>query len=409
MSGRPTGSSLPGRAGALVAGLALLVTASAGAQPSGKSQRAHQQAETGAAALAAGATEQALTVLEQAYRLAPLPEILYQLGRVAQAQGRTVPAADLYSRYLESTLDQADAATAELCSKYLRELKAPTAAVTVTAEQGVMLLVDGRLAGALPLSAPLLLSPGGHRFRIESGSRSYESDELAVPAGRQAELHLTPGAGRSAIAVLSLPPVVAILVSPAGLPPGTAETTTRLVADAVQKQHALAVPRDKLVAALPLPAAACAAAPDCQRALGEQTHAATVLTLQLRPNGQGGQRLRGQLLDVATGDPAASSEESCTGCTVSRALEPARGLAVRLLEQGLGRQRGTVDILTTPAGASVRLDGRLLGQTPLSKPAFVGDRDIVVERPGFVAIHAVLPVAVGQTAILSAQLVPLPR
>lgn len=393
-------------AGAVVLGAILLCAGRSFAQSAAKNQRAQKLSEAGAEALTTKDFEKALLNLEQAYRTAALPEILYQLGRVAQAQGRNLAAADLYSRYLESDGEQVDAATRDTITKYVRAISSPTATVTVTADQGALLVVDGRIAGLLPLSGPLLLGAGPHRFRLEIGSRSYESDALDVPAGRQAELRLTPGAARTAIAVLSLPPVVAVLVSPAELPTGAAELVTRAIAESLQKEHALVVPREKLLAALPQPAPACLKARDCQRTLGERTHAATVLSMQLVPDGQGGYKLHGQLLDIPTGDESAMGEDSCARCDVNRALGAARTLAVRLLEQGTTRQRGSLEIKTSPSGAEVQLDGQRLGQTPLARPAFVGDRDIRIERPGFAPIHAVLPVTVDQTASLGVELVP---
>lgn len=398
--------SLPVAAGAVVLGAFLFCAGSSAAQSAAKNQRAQKLSEAGAEALAAKDTEKALLNLEQAYRTAALPEILYQLGRVAQAQGRSLAAADLYGRYLESSGEQVDAATRDTIAKYVRGISSPSASVTVTAEQGALLLVDGRIAGLLPLSGPLLLGAGPHRFRLELGSRSYESDALDVPAGRQAELRLTPGAARTAIAVLSLPPVVAVLVSPAELPSGAAELVARAVTESLQKEHALVVPREKLLAALPQPAPVCIKERDCQRTLGERTHAATVLSVQLTSDGQGGFQLQGQLLDIPTGDESATGEESCPHCDVNRALGPLRTLAVRLLEQGTTRQRGSLEVKTEPTGAEVQLDGHRLGLTPLSRPAFVGERDIRIVRPGFASVHAVLPVLVDQTASLGVELVP---
>jgi hypothetical protein len=229
-----------------------------------------------------------------------------------------------------------------------------------------------------------------------------------MPTGRPAELHLTPGAGRTAVAVLSLPPVVAVLLAPVGVPAATAEPIHRAILESAQKQHVLVVPRDKLVAALPQPVATCLRAADCQRTLGERTHAATVFLLQLEAKGQGGYRLHGQLRDAATGEEAAAGDESCTNCDGLRVLDPVRALTTRLLEQGLARPRGTVEITTTPPGAQVQLDGRPLGVTPLSRPVFSGDRDVRITRPGFAPLHAVLPVVAGQNASLDVQLVPQP-
>ena len=74
--------------------------------------------------------------------------------------------------------------------------------MTVNGEAGALLFVDGKTSGRLPLSAPLLLSAGAHRFRIDVRGSRYESDVLMIPSGRVVELSLTRGTKGTAIAVL---------------------------------------------------------------------------------------------------------------------------------------------------------------------------------------------------------------
>jgi hypothetical protein len=325
---------------------------------------------------------------------------------VAQSQGRAVAAADLYQRYRESTADEPQAVGRDEAERFLRELKAPVCPLIVLADSGALLLVDGRVAGTLPLSAPLLLAPGPHRFRLEIGSHGYDSDELAVPADRPAELRLSPGGGRSLVAVLSLPPVIAVVAAGPSLDAATTAGLNRELAEALQKERALAVPRDRVGAALPQPAAACSAAADCLLTVGQRTQAAWALGLAVRA-GAGGCTLHGQLIDVAAGEPAAERDAPCEGGSLQRAIGPARALAAELLAEGMARRRGTLEVTSAPPGASVRIDGRPRGQTPLSLPAFTGDHTIQVERAGFAPVTATLPVEVGKTASLAVRLTSL--
>jgi hypothetical protein len=84
--------------------------------------------------------------------------------------------------------------------------------LTVSGPPGAFLRVDDKPVGRLPLEAPLALPAGPHRFLLEHRGLRYESDVLPIPQGRVAELSLSPGNQGTAIAVLSLTPMVLLAV-----------------------------------------------------------------------------------------------------------------------------------------------------------------------------------------------------
>ena len=63
-----------------------------------RTEQAKQEVLT---ALSVGNTTHAEEIIERAFRENPDPALLYQLGLVAQAQGRPVAALDVFRRYQE--------------------------------------------------------------------------------------------------------------------------------------------------------------------------------------------------------------------------------------------------------------------------------------------------------------------
>src|SRR5262249_14468048 len=103
----------------------------------------------------------------QAYRLSPSPELLYQLGIVASAEGKTIEAQDLLGRYLvEAGEAPATAAQRAEAERILALRRGPTGQLRVNGEAGAEVLLDERLVGRLPLRKPLLVSQGGHQLGI---------------------------------------------------------------------------------------------------------------------------------------------------------------------------------------------------------------------------------------------------
>ncbi len=88
----------------------------------------------------------------------------------------------------------------------------PGTQLTVSGPPGAFLRVDDKPIGRLPLETTLFVAAGPHRFQLELQGQSYVSDILAIPQGRAAELSLSLGSQGTAMAVLSLKPIV--LVAP---------------------------------------------------------------------------------------------------------------------------------------------------------------------------------------------------
>lgn len=380
--------------------------------------RARKLIDEAAGAVAAQQLPRARQLLERAYRIMPLPEILLQLGKIAQAEGLGVAAADLFRRYLDSVQDLADAATKTAIAQHLASLKEPISEVQVTAPDGSLFLVDGRLVGHTPLSGPLLLSPGPRRFAIETGGKRYESDSLSVPAGRPAHVNLTPGAKGTAITVLSLTPAALLGLTVATVSKGAerdktwASSLRRAIAGAVEKEQTVLISEERLAPLLRAQPADCLTQPQCQEQLAAKAEARTVLRVAVSGAPKGGvssYRFAVSVFDLATGQIAASTEVRCDTCGQSAALGQLSDAVRRMVAQANSRPRGFIAIDSTPAKADVLVDGNPVGKTPLERMSFAGSHSITIKRSGYTPHEAQIDVVLGQTTRVQAGLVRLAR
>lgn len=214
----------------------LSLSNSANAQPATRPPVASPQAaavqrwtEEGNKALQAGDLQLALGRFEQAYVSSPKPELLYALGRVAQAEGRGVAAADLYRRYLAAAGDDVSPSVRATLQQQIASVSAkePTTELEViSGDSEAVLRIDGRVAGILPLSAPLLITAGEHRFTVEKEGRKFQTSPQLLPPGQRAQLQLTL---RSRYAVLTLPEEIPTKSEPELRPVVAAATETRSV------------------------------------------------------------------------------------------------------------------------------------------------------------------------------------
>lgn len=389
--------------------------------------QATEQTATAASALQAKDYATALKLLAEAYAQFPNPETLFQLGALAEAEGRIVEAQDLLRRYL---LDPTVQATPEAQAQVQRVLdlpRQPSGEVNVLGERGALVLLDGRPVGVVPLPLPLLVTAGSHTISLEGSERTMKG-KLKVPDGRGAEMRFDADSGA---VLVTLPPLVVVLAEypplpppplpPPSLPPGSsppappqaspqAETQKRMglaVAQAVRRAN-LALLNTEVARARAPKVAGCLATLPCQIELAQKSEADYVLRIKVeravaapaappgRSEGAGvagaagaagspGERadwqLSQSLIDPEVGDIAATVSERCAGCTAEQAIAQLGTAVERTLERGLGRGRGTLKVTSVPPGAEVRLvvGNRLLGETPLERPVWAGAEPVELE------------------------------
>lgn len=400
--------------------------------------------EKGTAALTRQDFTTALRSFEELYAYSPKPQLLYYLGKVALGEQRVGAAYDLFRRYAESM--GAEGGEPEIRAEVAQLLQSPREAgceVTVQGENGALLSIDGRIAGTLPLSLPLMLPAGVHNLVLEKSKRRVQTQVNLIPR-RQAEVRFTL---MPPLALLTMTPGVMLAMRGASLDPQLATLVRRTVADAVAQQNAVLLTPETQTDTVQQQAELlqCLQQSSCQAALMGRTTAQFVLDLEVQvspaatiasatptakvpaqggipntpPMAQGDDAKKAggassssfvfglKLVDVDVGAVSISGQEGCTDCTAKRAMAQLNERVQEILRQSVVRQRGTLSIGTDPAGATVNVNGRQMGATPYLRDSFVGSQEVELTKPGFQTEKLSLAVTDGQITERQVALTPI--
>ncbi len=93
--------------------------------------------------------------------------------------------------------------------------------------------------------------------------------------------------------------------------------------------------------------------------------------------------VRGQIYDAAMADFASEVESTCVACDAEKLSARLLSVTGELAHKAQQRKTGLLEITSIPPGATVRLNGMRLGQTPLTVTTFAGEHRIEVTKPGF--------------------------
>lgn len=357
--------------------------------PAGASARRHAEVSPVAGAqqaLAAGDVAGAYQSLEQAYRVRPSAEILFWLGRVAEAEKRPVAAQDYMRRFLMEAGTDKDEAAAALRSQAQKLAEQSTEGATearIVGPKGGLLLVDGRLAGTLPLPGTLLLAAGAHALAIETRRKRLDGKVQAI-AGRGVEVLFDLEA--SAVLVSQQPQVLVLRVD-RGVPAADQARLTTAIREALSKARCSPVPAAEALRSAPelrgcLPEIGCALRLADKNGLDY----ALRLAIESKPGPAGPAHpevsISAAVLDVAVGAVAAQVERKCSDCSSDATAAALREVVGRAVEAGLGRPRGTLLIESEPPGAVVKIDGRLAGLAPLRRDVLAGEHAIDLSAGG---------------------------
>lgn len=379
-----------------------------------------------ATAPAAATPAVSLKKLEEAYRQAPNPEALFQLGLQAGAQGKTVEAQDFLRRYLADPLTESAAAGRAEAERVMALPRPPSGEVQILADQYGFVFVDGRLVGTLPLPLPLLVPVGPHVILVEMRDRTMHG-KVKVPDGRGLEMRFSRATGA---VVVTLPPAVILLTQYVGMPPA-AETQRRLqqaVEQAIQKDRLAVFSKEVALARSPK-LRDCLPTLGCQAQLATENEVDYALVMRIErpsaapapPSGPGSVAataaesappaapeawsLQLGLVDAETADTAATATLSCPSCTGEQAAALLPAAVLKLLREGQGRPRGALAITSDPPGAGIKLGTRLLGTTPYTHPTFAGSYEVVLEKSEYQPARLQVEVKEGKQASLAVTLV----
>ncbi len=117
-----------------------------------------------------------------------------------------------------------------------------------------------------------------------------------------------------------------------------------------------------------------------------------------------------ELFDGSSGASLAKTEEGCEICGVADAgnLVASAAATLRTKLDALAKGPSTLTISSDPAGAEVRLDGDIIGVTPLERPVIAGKRVVRVTKEGFIAVEREVTFVEGVSEKVSFELEKVP-
>ena len=375
--------------------------------PEEKNDAAASAANDAAAARAISDYPAATRKLEEAYRKTPSSELLYQLGLLSDAQGKVAEAQDFMRRYLADPTTDAAAPGRVEAERVMALPRPQSGEVQVLSDQYGFVTVDGRLVGALPFPAPLLLPVGQHVIMVEVRDRALKG-KVKVADGRGVEISFNRATGA---AVVTLPPAVIVLPQYSGTPVST-EVQRRLlqaVEQAIQKARLAVFSKDVALGRSPK-LANCLNELSCQAQLAAENE--VEYALRMRVEHTGGQAtkesftLQFNLVDAEVADSAAAAKPSCDTCSseqmANALLDPVRNM----IKEGQGRARGTLSVTSDPSEADVKLGDRVVGKTPYKHATFVGSYDLVLEKSEYQKSRTSIEVKEGKPTQIELSLKP---
>lgn len=348
------------------------------------------------------------TALAAAYRERAEPMLIYLLALLAQAEGRSVAAQDLFRRYLaapevQSASDEKTRQAREHAQQVLNTPALLAGQVALFGPRGALVLLDDRIVGTLPLPLPLLCEPGSHRIAIEHGKKRLQG-KVAIRAGHQAEMRMDADSG--AVLVTLLP---AVLLIQDDLSADEAGRIERAVQQALQASNYIVLRAEVALAQAQQPAGCLNDAP-CLATLAEKNGISYSLRVQSKAQEKpGSRRLSVSFLDRKIGIVGALAEQTCDACTAEASSVLAGQLAKTALTKGIARPRGTLVVKSTPTAAEIYEGEQRLGVTPYQRAAYAETHTLTLRREGYQVETLQVTVSAGQVATAEAVLRDLPE
>jgi hypothetical protein len=382
-------------------------------------QKARPLLDKAIAAMAIGDLPAAARALDSAYRSAPVPEVLLQLARLAQAEKRPVDTYDLYRRYAADPTRIPDEAAQREAETVLAAPQPPSGSLTINGPPSALVVVDGRPVGVLPLPQPLLLAPADHTLVLDLGNKRLDTP-LPIAEGRLCEVRTS----RTGALLISVLPALLVLDEW----PGVASESLRPFNEAIERA-AIVQQMGVMPRAVALQKAAdlesCLGTLSCQQQLARRSGLDYLLRSRVARSPAAGAAspaatptaspaasptaswtLELNLYHVAVADPASSAQVTCEACTIEQAVARYRDALTDVLGRGLPRQFGTARISSFPAGATVAVGGHELGKAPLEVSLWEGQYELTLTHEGRKPARSQLAIAASQQIQVSVPLEP---
>lgn len=139
--------------------------------------------------------EKARAAFLQAYALKKHPSVLLNLAQSELRSGREASAAQHFEQFLREN-PSASATERQDAETGLEAARGKVAEITVTADPGAQVFVDGEPFGTAPLPAPIFLAPGQHKLEARKDAQSRVVD-ISASAGLKLSPNLSFSAGQT--------------------------------------------------------------------------------------------------------------------------------------------------------------------------------------------------------------------
>ncbi len=207
----------------------LSASAPAAAQSPDNKALAREHFDKGVAAFADRRFAEAAEEFDAAYRISPAFVVLYNIGEVNVALGRSVEAVDAFDQYLKQGASAVSAARRQEVTAEIEKQRARIGTIAVrTFPEGAELRVDGALIGKTPLPRPLRVNAGHHALQAVLAGHAPQVRDIDVVGRSELGIELT----LESLVATSPPPVVMPLApvaapAPAPAPPSEPAASSR--------------------------------------------------------------------------------------------------------------------------------------------------------------------------------------
>jgi tetratricopeptide (TPR) repeat protein len=164
----------------------------AGGDPKGAAREHFQK---GLAAFADQRFAEAAEEFDEAYKLSPAFKLLYNIGLVDVALGRSVEAVDAFDRYLKQGASAIPIDRRREVNEEIEKQLARIGTVSIrTFPEGAEIRIDGVLIGRTPLPKPLRVNVGRHTVEAILAGHSTQTREIAISGKAENAIEMTLGA-----------------------------------------------------------------------------------------------------------------------------------------------------------------------------------------------------------------------
>jgi hypothetical protein len=168
-----------------------LVTAAISVAATDPRASAHEHFERGLAAFRQERFAEAAEEFEEAYRISPSFRVLYNIGQVDVALGRSVEAVEAYEKFLNDGGTRIPAERQKEVREALAKEQARIGGITVRTEpDGAEIRLDGRLVGTTPLTRPIRATVGAHTIEVSLSGRPTRVREVKVAGGGEIDIEI---------------------------------------------------------------------------------------------------------------------------------------------------------------------------------------------------------------------------